>query len=263
MPEILNTSLHSLMLLLLTGGIVGFLLALTGGGGSIVCVPLLLYMVKVPDTHMVIGTSALAVAANALINVVAHAAKGNVRWWTGFTVSIIAVVGALVGAGLGKVVDGQYLIIPFAVLMLIVAGLMLRKKASSACAPRTTSYRTLPPVITWGSVLLLGVLAGFLGIGGGFLVVPLLVWFFRFSLVEAVATSLMVVFSMGLATSASYAFSGKVSPVITVWLIAGGLLGGLLGVAFASRLKKSEAVINAIFSGMLILMAIYMLLKNL
>ncbi|HEB0117457.1 TPA: TSUP family transporter, partial [Serratia marcescens] len=56
------------MLLVVTGGIVGFLLALTGGGGSIVCVPLLLYMVKVPDTHLIIGTSAMSVAINALIN---------------------------------------------------------------------------------------------------------------------------------------------------------------------------------------------------
>ena len=68
---------------------------------------------------------------------------------------------------------------------------------------------------------------------------------------------------MGLATSASYVSSNKVSPVITVWLIAGGLMGGLLGVAFANRPKKSKAVINVNFSGMLILMAIYMLLKNL
>lgn len=263
MSEIFHISLHSLMLLMLTGGIVGFLLALTGGGGSIVCVPLLLYMVKIPDTHMVIGTSALAVASNAFINVVAHAARGNVKWRTGSVVSIIAVAGALVGAALGKVVDGKYLIVPFAVLMLVVAALMLRK-GSSAHAPLAVSARPQPPVMTWGSVLLLlGILAGFLGIGGGFLVVPLLVWFFRFTLVEAVATSLMVVFSMGIATSASYAFSGKVLPVITVWIIAGGLLGGLLGVAFASRLKKSEVVINVIFSGMLILMAIYMLLKNL
>lgn len=262
MSEILHISLHSLMLLILTGGIVGFLLALTGGGGSIVCVPLLLYMVKVPDTHTVIGTSALAVAVNALINVVAHAARGNVRWRTGFVVSIVAVAGALVGAGLGKVVDGKYLIVPFAVLMLVVATLMLRK-GSGARVPRVKPSRPLPPVVIWGSVLLLGILAGFLGIGGGFLVVPLLVWFFRFTLVEAVATSLMVVFSMGVATSASYAFSGNVSPVITVWLIAGGLLGGLLGVTLASRLKKNEAIINTVFSCMLILMAAYMLLKNL
>ena len=58
-------------------GIVGFLLALTGGGGSIVCVPLLLYMVKVPDTHLIIGTSAMSVAINALINLAAHAAKAT------------------------------------------------------------------------------------------------------------------------------------------------------------------------------------------
>ena len=112
---------------MLAGGIVGFLLALTGGGGLIVCVPLLLYMVKIPDIHMVIGTSAMAVAANALIDVTAHAAKGNVRWSTEFVVSIIAVAGALVGAEPGKEVDGKYLIVAFAILMLAVATLMLTK----------------------------------------------------------------------------------------------------------------------------------------
>ena len=261
MSEVFHIPLQSMMLLTLTGAIVGFLLALTGGGGSIVCVPLLLYMVKMPDTHTIIGTSALAVAVNAFINVVAHASRGNVRWRTGLIVSVIAVTGALVGAEFGKVVDGKYLIPPFAILMLVVAALMLRKGRSTHLKLAITT-RPISPIITWGGVLLLGVIAGFLGIGGGFLVVPLLVWFFRFTLIEAVATSLMVVFSMGVATSASYAFSGKVSPVITAWIITGGLLGGLIGVAFSSRLKKNEVVINTIFSAMLILMAVYMLLKN-
>lgn len=260
--EILHISLHSVELLLLTGGIVGFLLALTGGGGSIVCVPLLLYMVKIPDTHAVIGTSALAVAVNALINLMAHAAKGNVRWLTGGTVSVFAVMGALAGSGLGKLVDGQYLIVPFALLMLTAAGFML-KKNSRIDASHSAAARPHHPLIMWGSVLLLGVLAGFLGIGGGFLAVPLLVWFFRLPLVEAVATSLMVIFAMGISTTASYAYSGKFLPDITVWLVIGGLPGGLLGVALASRLRKNDGIINALFSAMLMLLAIYMLLKNL
>lgn len=88
---------------------------------------------------------------------------------------------------------------------------------------------TFHPAIVWLSVLALGAVAGFLGIGGGFLVVPALLWFFRFSLLEAVATSLVVVSAMGLSTSASYALSGKVSLVITCWLIVGGVLGASWG----------------------------------
>jgi uncharacterized membrane protein YfcA len=65
--------------LMLTGVIVGLLLALTGGGGSVVCVPLLLYWVKMKDVHMVIATSAITVAVSALFSLLAHASQGHVR----------------------------------------------------------------------------------------------------------------------------------------------------------------------------------------
>lgn len=125
--DFFHFTFYTLMLLVITGGIVGFLLALTGGGGSIVCVPLLLYMVQIPDTHLVIGTSAMSVAVSALLNLFAHAAKGNVRWRTGIVVSLVAVAGTLAGSQMGKITDGRYLTLPFALLMLIVAGLTLKK----------------------------------------------------------------------------------------------------------------------------------------
>lgn len=129
--------------------------------------------------------------------------------------------------------------------------------------PLPSSHSAVHPAIVWPSVLALGGLAGFLGIGGGFLVVPALVWFFRFSMVEAVATSLVVVAAMGLSTSASYAMSGKVSLAITCWLIVGGVLGGVVGVALAERLKKREGIINVLYALMLLALALYMLFKSL
>ncbi|BEM82436.1 hypothetical protein SME41J_17600 [Serratia marcescens] len=135
--DFFHFSFYIVMLLVVTGGIVGFLLALTGGGGSIVCVPLLLYMVKVPDTHLIIGTSAMSVAINALINLAAHASKGNVRWQTGLVVSLVAVMGALAGSQMGKITDGHYLTLPFSLLMLVVAGLTLKRNrlAGPPCRP--------------------------------------------------------------------------------------------------------------------------------
>ncbi|HGM5560754.1 TPA: sulfite exporter TauE/SafE family protein [Serratia marcescens] len=256
--DFFHFSFYIVMLLVVTGGIVGFLLALTGGGGSIVCVPLLLYMVKVPDTHLIIGTSAMSVAVNALINLAAHASKGNVRWQTGLVVSLLAVMGALAGSQMGKITDGHYITLPFSLLMLVVAGLTL-KRNPLAGNPLPSSHSAVHPAIVWPSVLALGGLAGFLGIGGGFLVVPAL----RFSMVEAVATSLVVVAAMGLSTSASYAMSGKVSLAITCWLIVGGVLGGVVGVALAERLKKREGIINVLYALMLLALALYMLFKSL
>ncbi|MEW7001155.1 sulfite exporter TauE/SafE family protein [Serratia ureilytica] len=139
--------------------------------------PLLLYMVKVPDTHLIIGTSAMSVAINALINLAAHASKGNVRWQTGLVVSLLAVMGALAGSQMGKITDGHYITLPFSLLMLVVAGLTL-KRNPLAGNPLPSSHSAVHPAIVWPSVLALGGLAGFLGIGGGFLVVPALVWFF-------------------------------------------------------------------------------------
>lgn len=137
------------------------------------------------------------------------------------------------------------------------------EKKSSCRHPLAVPHAAVHPAIVWPSVLALGGLAGFLGIGGGFLVVPALVWFFRFSMVEAVATSLVVVAAMGMSTSASYAMSGKVSIAITCWLIVGGVLGGVVGVALAERLKKREDIINVLYAVMLLALALYMLFKSL
>ncbi|MCX8957665.1 sulfite exporter TauE/SafE family protein [Erwinia psidii] len=247
--------------LLLTGLIVGLLLALTGGGGSVVCVPLLLYLVRMKDTHMVIGTSAMAVAVSALVSLLSHAAKGHVRWAPGLTVSLVAMCGALSGAEAGKLVSEKYLLLPFSCLMLVVALLMLRKKSGCVVARPAAGF-VVRPFLVGPVVFTVGGLAGLLGIGGGFLVVPVLVWLFNFSMTEAVATSLMVVFTTGMSTSISYALAGKVSAVNTLLIIAGGCLGGLLGATVASRLKKNEMIINIMFSLILIVTALYMFTKN-
>lgn len=260
MQEIVLLPVHSILLLMATGLIMGLLLALTGGGGSVICVPLLLYMVKIPDIHLVIGTSAMAVAISALFNLSAHTAKGHVDWGKGIPVSVVAVVGALVGSALGKTLSGHYLIVPFALLMLVIATIMLKKNAARVGAGET-ACRAFPHSVVWASVAGVGAIAGLLGIGGGFLVVPLLVFFFHLSVVSAIATSLMVVCAMGITTSASYALAGHISFAVTAWLVVGGVPGGVLGVTFAQRLKKNEKVINGLFSAMLILMAVYMLIK--
>ena len=90
----------------LSGGVVGFTLGLVGGGGSILAVPLMVYLVGVRDPHVAIGTSALAVAANALIGLTNHARKRNVKWRCAAAFAIAGVLGAWFGAMLGKAMDG-------------------------------------------------------------------------------------------------------------------------------------------------------------
>ena len=112
------------------GSLVGFTLGLVGGGGSILAVPLMVYLVGVDNPHVAIGTSALAVAANAAANLLNHARRGNVKWPCASVFALVGVVGAFFGSSLGKAFDGQKLLVLFALLMLVVAALMLRGRAS-------------------------------------------------------------------------------------------------------------------------------------
>jgi uncharacterized membrane protein YfcA len=116
------TTLSTLQMVLGAGsGIgVGFTLGLVGGGGSILAVPLLVYLVGVASPHVAIGTSAVAVAANAAIGLVSHARMDHVRWRCGAVFSVLGVAGAFIGARLGKLVDGQSLLAAFAVMMAVV-----------------------------------------------------------------------------------------------------------------------------------------------
>ena len=124
----------------ISGGLVGFTLGLFGGGGSILAVPLMVYVVGVPSAHMAIGTSAFAVAANAFTNLLGHARLGNVKWRCAGIYSVTGIIGAFIGSTFGKMVDGQKLLILFALLMLVVGVLMFRKRGAQgnrrSCRPR-------------------------------------------------------------------------------------------------------------------------------
>ena len=94
-------------LAVLSGGAVGFSLGLIGGGGSILAVPLLLYVVGITDPHVAIGTSALAVTANAFANLLGHWRAGNVKWACAATFAFAGIVGAAMGSTLGKLIDAN------------------------------------------------------------------------------------------------------------------------------------------------------------
>ena len=121
---------------MLSGGAVGFSLGLIGGGGSILAVPLLLYVVDITDPHVAIGTSALSVAANAFANLLGHWRAGNVKWLSAMTFALAGVVGAAIGSTLGKLVDGQQLLFLFAFAM-IAGVVMLRPRVAAGSAGRS------------------------------------------------------------------------------------------------------------------------------
>ena len=242
------------------GSAVGFSLALIGGGGSILATPLLLYVVGVRDPHVAIGTSALAVSANAFANLWPHARAGHVRWRAAFTFAAAGVVGAWLGSTLGKAMDGHRLIALFALLMLLVAFLMLRGRRGGG-ADRYPVPHAFPRLGAVG--LGAGGLAGFFGIGGGFLIVPGLMFASGMEIINAIGTSLFSVGAFALTTAGNYAASGLVDWRIAAEFIGGGVLGGWLGALGAHRLARTRGALNVVFAVVIVLVALYMLYRSL
>ncbi|WP_431634992.1 sulfite exporter TauE/SafE family protein [Dyella sp. KULCS107] len=248
------------LLAIACGSAVGFSLALIGGGGSILAVPLLLYVVGVHDPHLAIGTSALAVSLNAFANLIPHARAGHVRWKAAFIFAATGVLGAFIGSTIGKAVNGQRLLVLFAILMIVVALLMLRGRRGGG--PDRYPLPHANPRLA-GVGLGAGALSGFFGIGGGFLIVPGLMLASGMEIIHAIGTSLFAVGAFGLTAATNYAVSGLIDWPVAAAFIGGGIAGGWLGALGAKRLAKTRGALNAIFAGVIIVVAIYMLVHSL
>jgi uncharacterized membrane protein YfcA len=255
-------SLLQHILAMLSGLIVGFSLGLIGGGGSILAVPLLLYVVGYPDPHVVIGTTALAVSVNAYLTMIPHARAGNVRWRAAITFAIPGALAALCGAVLGKQIGGNKLLFLFALLMLAVAYFMVHPRLQRRLERPYQRSAALEKAALIGAGTATGVLAGFFGIGGGFLIVPGLMLATGMPILNAIGSSLFSVGTFGLTTALSYAWSGLLNWRIAALYISGGLFGGWLGVYLATRLGHRKDTLNWIFASIVILTALYMLYRN-
>lgn len=243
-----------------SGLLIGFSLALVGGGGSILAVPLLVYLVGVEHPHLAIGTAALAVASSALLGLARHARSGNVRWPCASVFAAVGVLGALAGSTLGKAVDGEALLALFALLMLGVAALMFLRRHGEGNPAARLGRENAGRLLASGA--LAGGLAGFFGIGGGFLIVPALMWSARLPILAAIGSSLLAVSAFGLATALNYARSGWVDWTLAAVLVGGGLLGSRLGAGLAGRLAARRGALNSLFAALITLVACYMLYRS-
>ncbi len=244
----------------LSGSLVGFTLGLFGGGGSILAVPLMVYVVGVPVAHVAIGTSAFAVAANAAANLITHARRGNVIWRCALMYTAAGIAGAFLGSTLGKAMDGDKLLFLFALLMLVVGVLMFRGRGNPGIPSATCNREKAPKVIAYGG--LTGAFSGFFGIGGGFLIVPGLVASTGMPILNAIGSSLVAVTAFGLTTALSYAFSGLVDWPLAAVFIGGGAVGGLVGARVADLLAIRKGLLNTAFAGMIVAVALYMAVQT-
>lgn len=252
------------ILSIISGSLVGFVLGLVGGGGSIIAVPLLLYVVGIGSPHLAIGTSAIAVSLSAAANLVNHARNGKVKWPCAVSFSAAGIAGAWAGSTLAMKVPGQNLLALFGILMLVVGTVMLMKKDAEGNPDIRLTFSTvrelLPLLLLIGFAV--GALSGFFGIGGGFLIVPGLMLATGMPIAYAIGTSLVAITVFGATTAANYALAGLVDWRIAGLFIAGGVAGGIIGTFAGKRLSGSKGTLSMVFAIFVMLIGAYVTWKG-
>ncbi len=237
------------------GAVIGLVLSVFGGGGSVLATPLLVYVVGVRDPHVAVGTSAAAVAVNALAGLIAHGRAGHVKWRCALVFGAAGLAGVLIGAHLSKQMPGDRLMFWFAFAMAAIGlSMLIARKESGDPAVVLTMSRTVK-LVPLG--LVTGLASGFFGIGGGFLIVPCLMAGAGMTIAHAAASSLVSVALFGAATSASYAASGFVDWPVFLALVAGGVLGAVAGMRASKALEGHAGFARRIFALMVLATAAY------
>ncbi|MEM0155793.1 MAG: sulfite exporter TauE/SafE family protein [Thermoplasmataceae archaeon] len=243
---------------IISGFLVGFTLGLIGGGGSILAIPLLIYFVGFDHPHMAIGTTALAVGINAYLNLIPHTLKKNVNYSIGTIFTIPGIVGVLIGSELGLLTPGTYILFFFGFLMIAISVYMLNRKGVEMSTAQRLDSISYPKLVFVG--LLVGFASGYFGIGGGFLIVPGLLFGGGLNIIQAVGTSLMSVGTFGIVTAIRYSIGGELDLLISGFFIAGGVVGGWMGARFASRVPKRR--LTQMFAVIVLIVAIYIIYQN-
>ncbi len=242
------------------GALVGLILGVIGGGGSVLAVPLLVYAVGVKSPHVAIGTSAIAVAMSAFANLIDHARRGHVCWPVAILFAISGVSGAALGSVLGKHTEGQRLLILFGVLMVVVAVRMAMTRAGSVPPSLHVDRSNAPRVAGMGFAA--GALAGFFGIGGGLLAVPGLVAAAAMPMITAIGSSLVSVTAFGLTTATVYALSGLIDWRLVVLFVGGSIIGGLTGSRLATRLAAERRALSLLFAVVFAAVGVYVIVRG-
>ena len=237
---------------------IGLSLGLIGGGGSIITVPVLVYVLGV-SAHEAVGMSLAVVGSTSLVGAFLHFRRGNLELKTGLTFGAAGVVGAFLGTPLTHLFSSSALLLIFAALMLVVAAIMLRRKTNAEA--ESEQEKKSPSV--WKALLAgfgVGVLTGFLGVGGGFLIVPALVMFGGLAIKDAIGTSLLVIFLncvAGLLGHLKYGgFDLSLTVLVTILAVGGTILGTILSQRLAAqRLQKS-------FAFFVLAVAVFLFVKN-
>lgn len=235
--------------------LIGFSLGLLGGGGSILTVPVLIYLLGM-EAKTSIALSLAIVGITSLIGVIKHYRLGNVDFRAIMLFAPLSMIGAVVGARLSNFLNSQTQLIIFAIVMLAASVLMIRGRKEV----QVTEGKISPmPLMIAGFAV--GILSGVVGVGGGFLIVPALVLIAKRPMRVAVGSSLAVI-----SLSALSGFAGYLGQLEIPWLFLGQFIlfssiGIVLGGHFSQKVPQDR--LKKIFGIFLIFMGIFILYKNL
>lgn len=235
---------------------IGVSLGLMGGGGSIITVPVLVYVIGV-DAREAVGMSLAVVGTTSLAGAVLHYRRGRVDLKRGVFFGLAGIFGAYFGSRLTYLISPSALLITFAGLMLLIAILMLTRKHASQDEERRLHASAWKAMMAG---LVTGGLTGFLGVGGGFLIVPALLLFGGLAMKEAIGTSLLVISincAAGLVGHLQHGgFDLRLTAIVTALAVAGSLAGTTLSH------RTSPAALRRGFAFFVIAVALFLVSKN-
>ena len=240
--------------------LIGVSLGLLGGGGSILTLPILVYVVGL-EPRDGIATSLLVVGVTGAVATLSHARVGRVQFRTGFLFGAASMAGAFAGGRLAHLLPAKTLLLAFTIMMFVTAVAMMRRRAQT---PEFTSPQVLRgAVLARASAIGVGVglLTGMIGAGGGFVIVPALVLLCGLPMRTAVGTSLLVI-----AMNSFAGFAGTLSHATIPWTLAlaittASVFGSFGGTVLAGRVRPQA--LRAGFAWFVLAMAVWMSFKQL
>jgi len=248
-----------IIIALLLAALVGVSLGLLGGGGSILTVPILTYVLGM-DPREAIAASLFIVGTTSAVSAIAHARGGRVRWKTGLLFGLAGMAGAFGGGVIGGFIPGVVLMILFAIMMIVTAIAMIRgRKGRDGGSTATPAGLPVARILLDG--LLIGAATGLVGAGGGFLVVPALNLLGGLPMAIAVGTSLLVIAVKSFAGLGGYLLSVRLDWPVVLAFTATAVAGSFVGVALAGRIP--ERALRRGFGIFVLVMGAFVLVQEL